>query len=232
MRNLSEFENIHEGEEVIIVCNGPGLKNIPFAFLESRTNFVINFFSMWVPFIAPDYWLVLDPLCFKGAEYVNGTVKFVKAHQAEEFERICIENFDEFDGENTCFYQMMDRIPNFIFTEKSGVKYSTTAIAAAHIAVHMGASKIMLVGFDCTYGIGLYQDINDFKGISRIPHFYDPRHHFTGYSGMWDEHFGDFAKWAKERGTEVINLSIPTKSKMLEQGDYRDYWQPEGGRDG
>lgn len=231
MKLLEEFEGIHEGEEVIIVCNGPGLKNIPFAFLESRPTFVINFFAAWVPFLKPDYWMVLDPLCFKGAEYVNGTTKFVKGHQAQEFEGECIKRGIEFDEENTCFYQMQDKIPNFTWTEKWGVKYSTTAIAAAHIAVGvMGVSKVLLVGFDCTYGMGLYSNIDDFKGLSRIPHFYDHRHHFDGYSGMWDEHFRDFAKWAEEeKEAEVVNLSIPTKSKFLKREDYRDYWEPEGG---
>ncbi|NOR90111.1 MAG: hypothetical protein GQ524_07630, partial [Anaerolineales bacterium] len=143
MRELEDFKGKHEGEEIIIVCNGPGLKNIPFAFLESRTNFVLNFFSYWVPFIKPDYWLVLDPLCYKGAEYVDGAVKFVKAHAAREFKGGCIENFGEFDDENTVFYQMRDKIPGFTFTERWGVKYSTSAIAAAHLAQYMGASKVL-----------------------------------------------------------------------------------------
>lgn len=227
MRELEEFKGKHEGEEIIVVCNGPGLKNIPFAFLESRTNFTINFFAYWVPFIKPDYWIVLDPLCYGAAEYVNGTVKFIKEHAAPEFKGGCIERFGEFDDKDTVFYQMRDRIPGFVFTEDWGLKYSTSAIAAAHLAQYMGASKVLLVGFDCTYGIGLYSDIDNFKGLSRIPHFYDHRHHFSGYSGMWDEHFRDFAEWSKEQGTEVLNLSIPTKSKYLERGDYREYWQPE-----
>jgi hypothetical protein len=232
MRQLEDFKDIHKDEEIIVVCNGPGLKNIPFAFLESRTNFVINFFSGWVPFIRPDYWVVLDPLCFRGAKYVNGTVKFIKGHQAQEFEGECIKQGIEFDEENVCFYQMRDRIPNFVFTEEWGVKYSTSAIAASHLAKYMGASKVLLVGFDCTYGMGLYSDINNFEGVSRIPHFYDPRHHFTGYSEMWDVHFKDFSDWAITEGMEVVNLSIPTKSKLLPRADYRDFWTPEGAYDG
>ncbi|MCK4962181.1 MAG: hypothetical protein KAS19_06835 [Anaerolineales bacterium] len=218
MRQLEDFENAHKGEEVIIIGNGPGLKNIPFAFIESRTNFVMNFFSAWVPFIKPDYWLALDPLCFKGAEYVDQTVKFVKAHHAEPF--------GEYTDNNLVFYKMMDRIKGFQWSDKWGLKYSTTAIAAAHIAVTMGVSKILFVGIDCTHGIGGYQDLENFKGLSRIPHFYDPRYHFTGYSEQWDEHFGLFVNWAAERDVEVINLSIPTLSKNLPKGDYRDYWLP------
>lgn len=228
MRLLEEFKDKHKGEEMIVVCNGPGLKNIPFAFLESRPNFVLNFFSAWVPFIQPTYWLVFDPLCFRGAEYVNGTTKFIKGHQEQAFKFEMKELDLEFDEKNTCFYQMRDRIPNFTFTEKWGVKYSTSAIGASHLAVHMGVSKVLLVGFDCTYGLGLYQNLADFKGISRIPHFYDPRKHFSGYSEMWDSHFAHFRDWAETQGTEVINLSVPTESKHLKREDYRDYWQPEG----
>lgn len=216
---LEDFKDKHKGEEVIIVCNGDGLKNIPFAFIESRTNFVMNFFCHWVPWLKVDYWLVLDPICFKGIQSADGATKFIKAHHQK--------HFTDCEDENIVFYLMRDRIPGFRYSDEWGLKYSTTAIAASHLAVHMGASKILLVGFDCTYGMGLYQNLPDFEGLSRIPHFYDRRKHFYGYSGMWDDHFRDFAKWAEEQGTEVVNLSIPTKSKHLKRGNYQDYWQPE-----
>jgi hypothetical protein len=221
MRQFEEFKDIHKGEEVIVAGNGPGLKNIPFAFLESRPLFVMNFFNAWVPFLKPDYWLVLDPLCFNGANYTEDTVKFVKAHHQDEFV--------EYTDPNLVFYKMMDRIPGFDWNDKWGLKYSTTAIAAAHIALHMGARKVLLVAFDCTYGLGEYENLGpEFKGLSRIPHFYDPRKHFTGRAEQWDEHFGAFSKWAAERDTEVINLSIPTRSRYLKQGNYQDYWSPNG----
>lgn len=218
MRQFEEFKDIHKGEEMIVVGNGPGLKNIPFAFLESRPNFVLNFFSAWVPFIKPTYWLALDPLCFKGAEYVDKTIKFIKAHHANRF--------TEHKDNNLVLFKMMDKIPNFQWNKHWGLRYSTSAIAASHIAVEMGVSKILLVGIDCTHGMGIYQDLDNFKGISRIPHFYDPRFHFTGHAELWDEHFGIFAEWARERGVEVVNLSIPTKCTSLQWGDYREYWSP------
>lgn len=232
MLDIEQFKDKHKGEEVIVVCNGPGLKNIPFAFIESRTNFVLNFFAGWVPFIQPDYWVVLDALCFKAAEFYNGTVKFVKVAQAREFKGECIKHFGLWDENNVCFWEFYDPIPGFRVTKKFGTDYSTSAIAAAHLAVWMGARSVLLIGFNCTYGMGLYDELDNFQGLSRIPHFYDKRKHFTGYSGMWDEHFKLFAEWAKEKGTEIINLSIPTESKLLKRGDYREYWQPEENRNG
>jgi hypothetical protein len=221
VRELQEFEGIHEGQEVIVAGNGVGLKNIPFAFLESRPLFVMNYFNCWVPFVKPDYWLVLDPLCFEGAEFVLETIKFVKQHHRQTFAA---------HETNTCFYRMMDKIEGFNFSPQEGLQYSTTAIAAAHIAIGvMKAKRVLLVGFDCTYGMSLYEDLGPgFRGISRIPHFYDPRKHFTGYADQWDEQFGAFAAWAAdEHQAEIVNLSIPTKSVYLTPGDYREYWQPE-----
>ena len=219
---LEDFKDKHKGEEMIVVGNGPGLKNIPFAFLESRPTFVINFFSYWVPWLKPTYWLALDPLCFEGAKYVNGTYKFIKAHNIETFKAI-----EEIEDEMLVYYSMPDQIPGFMWTKNWGLGYSTTAIAAAHLAHHMGASKALIVGFDCTHGTGIYEG----KGLSRIPHFYYSRFHFTGYAEQWDDQFGHFTKWVLEQGQgmEVINLSIPTKAKNLVRGDYRDYWQPEDG---
>lgn len=191
---------------------------------------MLNFFVYWVPFIRPTYWLVLDPLCFRATKAIShkNTIKFVKGHQKEAFLSALKEWGIDDQEETTVFYQMRDKIPNFTFTEEWGLNYSTSAIAAAHLAVYMGASKILLVGFDCTYGMALYDNFNDFDGRSKIPHFYDPRNHFCGYSEMWDSHFAYFRDWANEQGTEVINLSIPTESKYLEREDYTDYWQPEG----
>jgi hypothetical protein len=220
MRELEEFRGRHEGEEVIVVGNGTGLKNIPFAFLESRPIFVMNYFSYWVRFIKPDYWLALDPLCFKGAEYVEDSIKFIKAHHANRFVG--------YEDNNLVLYKMMDKIPGFQWNKHWGLRYSTSAIAAAHLGIEMGAKRVLFVGIDCTHGIGGYQDIEDFKGVSRIPHFYDGRFHFIGYADQWDEHFGIFAKWAaEEHGAELVNLSVPTKCTTLERGDYRDYWEPE-----
>jgi hypothetical protein len=217
---LEDFKDRHKGEEVIIVGNGTGLKNIPFAFLESRPCFVMNYFNYWVPFLKPDYWLVLDPLCFGAAEYTEDTVKFVKAHHQEVFGGI----FDE----KLVFYKMMEKIPGFIWTKDWGLKYSSTAHAALHLAEYMGVGTALMVGIDCTYGMGLYQDLGeDFKGLSRIPHFYDSRKHFSGYADQWDEHFGFFYKWASQRGMEVVNLSIPTRCTTLPRGDYQNYWSPE-----
>lgn len=217
---LADFKDRHLDEEVIIVGNGPGLKNIPFAFIESRPCFVMNFFSAWVPFLKPDYWLVLDPLCFNGAEYTEDTIKFVKEHHKP--------NFMDYADDKTVFYQMRDKISGFPWTNDWGLKYSSTAHAALHLAQYMGSPKALLVGVDCTYGMGMYEDLGEnFKGISRIPHFYDPRYHFSGYADQWDEDFGKFVAWATPKGMEVVNLSIPTMSKRLPRGDYRDYWEPE-----
>jgi hypothetical protein len=168
------------------------------------------------------YWLALDPICFKAMQKADGAVKFIKAHQEKVFK--------DYDDDDIVFYTMQDQVPGFIWTAEWGLKYSTTAIAAAHLGKYMGAKTVFLVGFDCTYGMGLYQNLPDFEGLSRIPHWYDKRDHFSGYSGMWDEHFKAFAEWAESEGTEIVNLSVPTASKHLKRGDYRDYWRADNGR--
>jgi hypothetical protein len=227
---LEALRGAHEGGEVIIAGNGPGLKNIPFAFLESRPLFVLNFFATWATFIKPSYWVALDPLCFKAAEDLNPTtLRMVKAHNKALYEEELNRWGIDLAPDQTVYYRMGEKVPGLRWNDDWGVQYSTSAIAAAHLALYMGAKKALVVGFDCTHGIGGYDNLDNFKGLSRIPHFYDHRYHFDGYSDHWDMHFGMFSAFAEERGMEVINLSIPTQSKRLKRGDYRDYWEPEGG---
>ncbi len=210
---LKDFKDRHKGEEMIVVCNGPGLKNIPWAFLESRPYIAINYFTYWGKFMRPDYWIAVDPLCFENVDWTD-CPKFIKQHHEPRF------NDDQ--KKQIVFYRFDDQIPGLLTTEDYGLSYSTSAIGAAHLCHYMGASKVLLVGFDCTHGNALIEH----HGLSQIPHWYDPRVHFFDKAHSWDKDFGSFLEWVEPRGTEIINLSIPTFCVSLPLGDYRDYWEP------
>lgn len=211
--NLEDFKGRHEGEEMIVVCNGPGLKNIPWAFIESRPYVAINYFTYWGRFMRPDYWVAVDPLCFENVDWTD-CPKFIKQHHEPRFT-------DE-QKESIVFFKFMDEIEGFITHEEYGLSYSTSAIMAAHLCYYMGACTCILVGFDCTHGIAKIEH----HGLSQIPHWYDPRVHFFDLAHSWNKQFGYFLEWVRPRGMRIVNASVPTFCSTLPLADHRDFWDP------
>lgn len=221
--DVKDFYHKHEGEEIIVVCNGPGLKNIPLAFLESRTNFAINFLPHWLQFIRFDYWVALDQQCYEmvSREVLTGVPKFIK----RDHEKFAESSGFMLDGLVVPF-GLDDKIEGLGYGgDPSYARYSTSAIAASHLAVKMGASKVLLVGFDCTHDM---HAVKRSEGRTGLPHIYDKEtaDNPGKTHNSWSMQFGHFAEWAKTQGSMVINLSIPTTCGSLLLGDYRDFWQP------
>lgn len=213
MDTQSVFKDIHKGEEIICIGNGPGLKNIPPAFLESRINIGINYILEYMKFLKLFYWLTLDKECLDvmpSEPYSFAPMRYMgiieKAH-----------------------------IPMILYDEVSGVPYSptygssyTTSLAAAiHLATFMGASTAFVVGFDCTFPEEPLEIPSD--GISNLPHFYGHRGNGKSvYMPEWDYEMQQVAIFARKSGTKVIDLSIPKGSLCLPHDDYQKYWRPNG----
>lgn len=223
--NLEDFKDKHAGEEMIVICNGDGLKNIPFAFLESRPNFAINHFPRWVRWIKVNYWSMTDHQNQEMLihESLNGVPKFLPKFVRLN-KKIDESIWPEKVKDEIVFYQFYDDIPGFVNVKRGhglGLRYGTTAIGCCHLAHYMGASKVYLVGFDCTLGLLEYEG----KGLSKIPHFYDKRDHKGELASSWNKQMGFFADWAKEHGTEIVNLSIPTMCNTVPKDDYKKIWK-------
>jgi hypothetical protein len=222
--NLQEFESTLAGQTVVIAGNGPGLKNIPFAFLEAYPNFTINYFHHWTPWLRPIYWCALDPPCMENMtlDILQGIPKFVSPWG---YEKAKSEGWLSDDG--TVIPLVFDvKIPKMSWArgEQQGVRYGTSILFASHLAIYMGAKRILWVGFDCTHAKkpASKDDLRS-GGRSHIPHYYDDQ------EGLWMKSWcieaGSFVEWANEQGVSIINCSIPTACKSVPLGNYRDYWR-------
>jgi len=198
------FRDKHRGEEIIVIGNGPGLKNIPLAFLESRTNIVLNFFPLWMPFVHVNYWMACDP------EVMDILERLPKA--LPKFAPKYLENKLRQDNR-------LDGINIFDF-DKPFHTFTTSIVPACRLAAYMGASTVLVVGFDCTWATP--KDVDD-MGRSKIPHFY---HDNVGMAHQaWCEQMQVFSDWAWVNGIQLWNLSIPTKCGSLPTLHYSQFWK-------
>lgn len=206
---FADFEGAHKGEEVICIGNGPSLDNIPLSFLRSRPSFGLNYLPTYNDLLdgfLPTYWLALDRAAMEVIPSLPQKLpKFVPHRQCQTLEAEGITKANA----NVIPFKMRD------MDRPSGMAYGTSLMAAAHIAsIHMQASTVLLVGFDCAKAKQTHRSL--VIGKNGTPRFYDSEHESKVMKG-WCDMFGTFDKFLNKRGQGIINLSNPTFCKSLKQ---------------
>jgi hypothetical protein len=209
---LEDFRGIHSGQDVICIGNGPSLESVSVEFLRSRPSFGLNFIvqhNEHLDGFVPTYWVGLD---FGGVEAIRGLPPAMPKFTSKD--QYPLLKGKGIPTENVIPFESRD-----LERPKKGLFYGTSLIAAAHLAsILMGASRVLLVGFDCTRGKRLIRYGN---GMTTMPHFYDPMHRAQP-TMSWCKEFRKLDIWLRRRGQKIVNLSHPTVCKYLEQ-DY--FWR-------
>jgi hypothetical protein len=180
---LKSLAGLHEGQEIIVVGNGPSLNNVGAIFLNSRPTIALN----WLPYhrkdFAPTYWTCQDDICQRASLYLpDSTIRLMPQWLVE---------WKKFPAERILAIQ----------------RWTTSILFGSELALRMKASKILWVGFDCSYRDAPYQ--NRGQGHTSQPHFYGLRMDAIKHE-KWNVEAGEFHRLAGELGVEVLNLSDPT----------------------
>ena len=214
---LQDFRNIHKGETILCIGTGASLLNIPVDFLNSMSSIGINYLPYYSELIGgfmPTYWIALD----------STPPKVMLSRLPPEMPRFIPNRMekrllaDNQDLTNAVLFEIA-AMPR---PDRAG--YSTTMAAAIQLALYMGASDVLVAGFDCTRGhkSGALPE----PGKTGTPHFYDPdqgRQYMPG----WDKNIQQFAEWAEDMGRNVWNISKPTQAKLVPQSDYWEWVDEE-----
>jgi hypothetical protein len=210
---LQDFRDAHAGENILCIGTGTSLLDIPVDFLRSMTSIGINYLTHYNDLIdgfMPTYWVALDsgPMVMLNT-MPSEVIRFVPNRQERRIKA------DQRNLTNIVLFEIA-AMPR---PDKAG--YSTSMAAAVQLALYMGASNALVVGFDCTKGNK--SDALPELGKTGTPHFYDPDRG-RQYQPGWDKNIGQFAEWAESMGKNVWNLSPFTMSTMVPRSDYREWW--------
>jgi len=227
--NFPDLRDVHAGEEIIVIGNGPSFRNIPIGFLDSRPTIVVNFFRSHMPkWFKPTYWTCLDEPPLTLVSGMKGIIKLVPLKY-----QVKVDATYTYDRDETAFYLMMDEVPGMNSHPSSGLIYSTSIASAAHLAYYMGAKTIFVVGFDCTVGYKGSSANDKPKGVTDSPHFYDKPTGKQQYRPVWDSQMKDLLDFfVTQRGVIMYNLSKPSASRKIPRGDYTTFWSPPEDHDG
>lgn len=192
MRNLASFKNIHNGETVIVCGCGSSLNDFehPERFITIGVNDVSRRFH-------PDYLVVVD----HRRSFNKKRFEFVKNSRA----RYLFSQLDPGPVRPETVQFRLGRKGGTDFSNPNVLNYSLNSpYVAMCLAVHMGASRIGVIGVDFT-----------------LDHFFGKtgRHRLTPHLPRIDSHFKRLGDELERRGIRVINLSPRSRITAFKKGD-------------
>lgn len=196
-QKFSEYKNAHKNETIIVCGCGHSLKTLehPERTITIGVNDVGRQFT-------PDYLVVLNPKNqFKGDRF-----KYVENSTSKAlFTQLNLKT----EHKNTVKFKLGKR-GGTNFDDSISLPYTRNSpYVALCLAIHMGASRIGLIGVDFT------QD-----------HFFSKtgKHSLSASLKSIDQEYRKLFKAAKERGVDIVNLSNESKVTAFPKESFEEFY--------
>ncbi len=209
MRQFDHLFNLHSGGSCIIIGNGPSLKDVPDAFLESAPTLGSN--RVYLKYV-PNYYACVNPLVIH--QYRN-EIKACHSHAKFISEGFGFESDYELHSVQT---------PMFSFCPYKWIHEGyTVTFVLLQLAFWMGFTSVVMVGIDHRYEYeGAPNQEKVMKGDD--PNHFDPNY-FKG--ATWNnpdlERSRRAYKMANDvyeaNGRHIVNLTPNTGLDVFEQRD-------------
>jgi|GEM_PF-1177772 len=233
---IKKLHNIHAGERVFIVGNGPSLNKIDLSKLKDEYSFAVNgiFYKTKETGYRPNYYVVED------TSVMRENIAEIKAYEVEKkfFPTIYTDIHPADD--NTYFFKMNrgfyePKSPNYCvprfstdFSQRAFCGQSVTIINL-QLAFYMGFTEVYLIGMDFSY---IIPDNFERKGDIITSTDDDPNHFHPDYFGKgktWKDPKLDrvlanyeMAKLAYETsGRKIYNATVGGKLEIFERRDFK-----------
>lgn len=232
---LKKLQNIHAGERVFIVGNGPSLNKIDLSKLENEYSIAVNgiFYKTEQSGYKPTYYVVEDTSVFK-----ENIPEIIAYDVEKKFFPTIYSKLHPHD-DNTYFFRMNrgfyePKSPNYCvprfstdFAERAYCGQSVTFINL-QLAFYMGFTEVYLIGMDFSYVIPKNFER---KGDIITSTDDDPNHFHPDYFGKgktWKDPKLDrvlanyqMAKLAYETsGRKIYNATAGGKLELFERRDF------------
>ena len=209
---LIDFHRRHDGETMLLVGNGPNLRETPPEYFDypSIGMNTIFFYDGW----KPDYYIAVDAGMYE--EYFHLVMKAYP-----DIPKFCPSDLTVWKGDDLLYFKpnrTTVTVPGLPASSQralvDGLGFANSMTAAMNMAIHMGAKTLLLIGVEQKPGYG-----------NLTPHFWgdDPQMP----PGQTDEHWnnGYIGIRRGNPGVRVLNISVNTyvPEDVLPRDDWRNW---------
>jgi len=215
MKDWSQLYNYHQGKTILVVCNGPSLKNVPLDFLKDYPTFGFNNIFLLDGFTPTYYAATSHLVILQSMEQIKtiDATKFIKQDYG------FTENYE--------FYTVPH--PNMFSLDPQLGLYEGHSVThvALQIIYYMGYSTVLIVGLDHRF-VGVEKPDEEQKWEGDDPNHFSPEYfrNLLWYTPNLEESAKSFAKANEiyeKSGRRIVNLTPGTALDVFEK-DYIGNW--------
>ena len=222
---LQRFHNCHQGQRLVLVCNGPSLKQTDFSLIRGEVVMGLN-----------KIFLGFRQFRFYPRYYVAINQRVIEQSSSEILNPNCIRFLRDFGTDNllpesALTYLLPSRPePRFHQDLTKGIfEGYTVTFAALQVAFYMGFASIIIIGMDHRYTFhGMPNEAHKLSG--KDPNHFDPGY-FSGHT--WDnpdlQNSESFYIMAREvfeaNGRRIIDCTINGACTVFEKGSLEEVMQ-------
>ncbi|SMY09219.1 6-hydroxymethylpterin diphosphokinase MptE-like protein [Flavimaricola marinus] len=222
LSTLTRFRNVHDGERIVIVCNGPSLNQMDLGFLRDEITFGLNKIHLGLETFGfyPRYLAAVND------KVIGQTADVLRKMTAVKF--ISDRSAHLLPADALTFHIHTTRVREpFCHDITLGVREGhTVTFVALQLAYYMGAREVVLIGMDHRF------TLNGPPNSTQVMQGHDPNHFSPDYfaNKPWDaanlaqsEASYKIARDAYEAdGRRIIDATLGGACTIFEKADYRE----------
>lgn len=234
LKSNAALKGSYQGQTATLICNGPGLANVPLEFLQKYPTLGCNRITMLYPAFCPTFYFGMGANQLDTPEKRATILPVILDDRCEAawINRLMIH---EFAFTNKCYTWMGgkaygvsgDRLKTWSKTPYFSVGIGYTMVyPILQMALWLGFDPILIVGMDHKYP----------PSEDKQKHFYKDD---EGYASLFEVAPGPYTSAAWRRNTDgilaiakaefdkakkrIVNLSNPTECTIFETGRLEDW---------
>lgn len=203
MRQLEEFKNIHEGEDIYIIASGKSVDFIDDSFFDNKNVIGVNqaYKKTYCKYLLRKEAELINDIVDNNPDTVhfisygacgganNKNFNIIKENGYDTYDNIVIYSHNR----NTC------TVPKTLPNGDALITTYSTITTAIHLAAYMGAKNIILIGHDC----GTINGECNFEGY----------HTDETYKIAWKNGREDYVNWLKVIEEQTIQVRTMLNNK-------------------
>ncbi len=219
--HYEKYRNLHQGEPIIVIGNGPSLADVPVEWLNAHVTIGMNSFykkeGLYV-----DYWALEGAGHLKTARERNERLKyadragtiFVNRRFVQYFEHLpnvrSVDYLDYRGGKKTDF--------SFDPPIQHGTQNTSVMFFCLQLAHYLGGDPTLIVGLDHRWVDGKWHFYTDPEGVHVGPHG-----DFDQWAAAADASYELCAKVFRATGRTLLNLTPNSASRAFERGNLEEW---------
>jgi len=202
-KSITELKNKHKGEDIYVIGGGASCNFVPGNFFDNKTSICVNW--SFQKFVSCDYIIV--------KEAFKETYRFIKTHPncslviSKMLAGSAPKNIIPDDVDAYVFkHKNVMQPPDYVIVRKPQPEMlfvsASTITSAIHLAHHMGAKNIILVGHDCGSIDGKFR----MDGYN-TKHAITKDKEYLPWIGSIENHTFEVKNILRKQGTTVMSLN-------------------------